>query len=452
VNGATLATGYVVDAFNADPNPPTLFPKTNFDATTASQFSWTFSDPNGDTQSAYQLEISNASTGVVVLDTGKVLSTSWFRNVAGSTLTNGADYRWRVKTWDALDASSAYSGYGVFTASAGGSVSITNPAADNPEYVITDDIPVTWSVTGTTQSAYRITLYRGATLVSDTGWIASAATSATVTGMLSDELHEIRVQVRNAALVVTNTAVRLVTPSYSTPEKPLITVQPEPEAGYVLIVIENPTPGQPALGFPEDDFDAGIGTWSAGPNAAVTHDTVITHRGAGALRITSTLNGQDPVYGRDYSNFRPVTPGNRYTVRMWVYPSITANIAATIDFFAANYDYITSLSFSQTLPGGQWSQLQATATAPISPVPAAFAVYGPSLAGGVASGAFVVADEMVLTYASDRPDVASNSVLRRAAGTVDAFEVLGTVEPDGTFRDYTATAAINYEYVVRGNA
>jgi hypothetical protein len=79
-------------------------------------------------------------------------------------------------------------------------------------------------------------------------------------------------------------------------------------------------------------------------------------------------------------------------------------------------------------------------------------VYGPSISGGPVSGSYCIVDEVTLGAASDRPEVDENEILRRAAGTDDPFEVIGYAEPDGTFRDYTATAGINYEYVVRGNA
>jgi hypothetical protein len=449
INAGVLASVYYVDVMNASPNPPTLTPKANFDASNAQTFAWTFSDPNGDTQSAYQLEISNASTGVVALDTGKVLSATWSRNVAGSTLTNAVDYRWRVKTWDSQDSASDYSSYGVFSTSSGGTVTITNPAVDNPPYIITDDIPVTWSVSGTTQSAYRILLYRGATLVSDTGWIASAAVTATVAGMLSDQTHEIRIQVRNAALVVTNTAVRLVTPSYSTPEKPVITVQPEPEAGYVLVVIDNPPPGAPSAGIPEDDFESGVGTWQAGAGGSIAAEATTVHRGSGAVRLTATTGGVDPVFARDYGNFRAILPSTRYTARMWVWVNANTNVSGTIDWFDATYAYLSSSSFNVAVLASTWTQIQVTGT---SPGTATLAVYGPSMTGAVPAGRYLILDEVAMGNASDRPDVASNSILRRVAGTLDAFEIIGEAEPDGTFRDYTATASINYEYVVRGNA
>lgn len=447
VNGSTYATGYVVDHFNAAP-AATISPKANFDASADALFGWFFTDPNGDSQSAYQLEISRVSDGVVVLDTGKVTSTTSNRTVAGGTISNGQDYRWRVKVWDSEDAASEWSAYGTFTAVAGGTVTITSPAADNPLDIITDDIPITWSVTGTTQAAYRIWLYRGTTLVSDTNWIASTATSATVSGMLSDQTHEIRVQVRNASAVGTNTASRFLTPSFSTPEAPLATVQPNPSEGYVRIVIENPAPGQPALEIPEDGFESGIGTWQTDTGSTVGTSTD-AHRGTGALLLTATTGGIDPIYTRDWGNFREILPNTRYMARMWVKCNAATTVSATIDWADETFAYISSSAFSVAVPADEWTLIQVTGTSPSN---AGLATYGPSMTGGVPAGRTLLLDEVTFGYASDRPDVSRNLILRRAAGTTDPYEVLGEAEPDGTFRDYTATAAINYEYVVRGDA
>lgn len=449
-NGATHGTWYAVDTFNIAPTKPTTTPKANFDATTAQTFAWTFNDPNpGDTQSAYRLEIERIDNGVVALDTGKVASTTPERNVAGGTLTNGIDYRWRVRTWDAQDEASPASNWATFSTSAGGNVTITSPATDNPLDLITDDLTISWSASGTVQAAYRVWLYRGDTLVSDTGWVASTATSHTVSGMLSDVEHTVQVRLRNASNTTTNLASRLLTPSYSTPEKPIITATPVPGDGYVLLSVENPAPGAPALGFAEYDFDTDTENFTPGPNTTVSHETTTVHRGAGALRMTSALDGQDPVYARGYDDPAPVVPGQRYTVRMWVWRSVAGPVSAAIDWNGAS-GYMATSSYGQEIPGGTWVSIQATGTAPEGAVAA---TYGASLTGGAAAGTYLLVDELVLTGASDRPDVARNEILRRPVSEPGgAWEVIGETGPDGTFRDYTAAAGVRYHYIARGQA
>jgi hypothetical protein len=398
------------------------------------------------------LEISNASTGVVALDTGKVASATESRNVAGGTIANGADYRWRVRTYDAADVVSPWSEYGLFSTSAGGTVTITSPAIDFPPSLITDDLPITWSASGTTQAAYRVWLYRGATLVSDTNWIASTATTHTVAGMLSDQNHEIRVRVRNASNVETNTAVRNVKPSFATPEAPVPAVTAFPESGYILVTVDNPAPGAPALGTAEESFESGLATWTGFANSApapgsLTVDTTYFHQGTQAARITAGSGGLTQIYARPSATLFPVIAGTRYTARMWVRASTSRNVSAAIDWYDSAPDYVDTSIQAYPVTAGEWYRIEVTGTAPED----GFAAFGPT-AGTPANGEYVTFDEAVLTIASDRPDVSSNDILRRVNGSSGVWEVVGTADPDGTFRDYTATAGVTYEYRVRGQA
>lgn len=236
---------YVVDLLNLPPNAPALTPRGNYDATQAATFAWTFSDPNsGDTQTAYQLQIDNATTLANVVDTGKVTSTTSSRNVTGGTLTNGVSYRWRVRTYDTSDAVGAWSGYGFFSTSATGTVNITQPATDNPAGVNLDSYTVQWSVSGMTQAAYKVRLIRtsNSTVHTDTGWVTSTATSRLLTGLLSGVEYRIEVTVRNSGAVESNTATRLITATFDAPETPIITVSDVPSGGYILIEINNPLP------------------------------------------------------------------------------------------------------------------------------------------------------------------------------------------------------------------
>lgn len=245
-SGGALSTVYVLDAYNVAPTEPTLTARGNFDATASAVLSWTFNDPNlpSDGQTAYQLQIVRVSDVVVVVDTGKVTSTTSSRTLAANTLTNGVAYQWRVRTYDQGDLVSPWSPYGSFSTGAGGTVTITSPAADNPPGIITDDLDVSWSVSGTTQAQFRVWVTRddtGAT-IHDSFLATGTQTTWHVTSMVSDVQHTIHVMVWNASSVASNEATRKVTPSYGTPDKPSVAVSVEQASGYVLVTTINPAP------------------------------------------------------------------------------------------------------------------------------------------------------------------------------------------------------------------
>jgi hypothetical protein len=450
ITGTTRATVMQLDTFNLAPTAPTLTTKANYDATTASTFSWTFNDPNaGDTQSAYQFIIERVDTGATVVDTGKVVSTTASRNVTASTLTNGLSYRWKVRTYDALDFVSPYSGYGTFSTATGGTVTITTPATDNMLGVVTSSIPIAWSVAGTTQAAYRVWLYRGATLVSDTNWVTSTATTLTVTGMTSDTVHTIQVQVRNGAAVVSGVGSRLVTPSFATPEVPLVTVSVVPLGGYTEVSVDNPPPGLPASGSAEWNFEVAgdVMSWvMAGGTRA--HSTAQAHRGTGTLLMT--VSGTPTLaFIRNPTNRVAVVAGARYTARMWVYCSVARTVGAGIDWYTAGGVYVSSTVAEVAVPATTWTAILATGAAPAT---ATLAEFGPSMPLSPPNGTLLYVDELVLTGASDRPEVITNQILRRKVGDAGGWEVVGTCGTDGTFRDYQAASGVLYHYKARGNS
>lgn len=190
--------------------------------------------------------------GVAAISRGLVLAlgpaghtaTNSSHVLPADTLANTRSYQWRVRTWDSEDEASPWSAYGTFSTAAGGTVTVTDPASDNPAGVITDNYVITWSVSGTTQAAYRVRLYRTDTevLLSDTGWVTSTDTTYDVTGMLTGVEHRIEVQARNAGLVESAAGSRLITPDFGSPETPTIVVTAHGSAGYVSVAVTNPAP------------------------------------------------------------------------------------------------------------------------------------------------------------------------------------------------------------------
>lgn len=251
INGAGNAAGtqslstYVNNTGNVAPTAPSLNSKTVFDRDTTQTFTWSFGDPNIlDAQSAYELEIYRVDTGASVLDTGKVSSTASSYTLPTGTLDNDLQFRWQVRTWDVLDTAGSFSNFSTFRTSDAGTVAITSPAADYPVSDLNyQDITWTWTHTGpATQSRYRVRVYNNATnaLLSDTGWIASSATTHRVTGLQTDLQQRIEVVVESSDGLESTAGVRRVSPSYGLPMTPTFALSSG--EGYIQLSIDNPTP------------------------------------------------------------------------------------------------------------------------------------------------------------------------------------------------------------------
>lgn len=244
-SGGTQSIIFIDDLLNAAPNAPILTTKVNYDASVAGLFEWTFSDPNvGDTQTAFQMQIYRVSDDALIVDTNKVTSSNEFFSVSGGSLVNNEGYRWRVRTWDNDDEVGPYSEFSNFNTSSTGIVNITFPSVDNDPNIITAAFTMTWTVTNTTQTQYRVWIYStlDESLVSDTGWLVSTATSHQISGLNSDVEYRIELRIRNSGLVESNTATVLVTPSYNRPEIPTVVVEPFASQGFIRISVNNPEP------------------------------------------------------------------------------------------------------------------------------------------------------------------------------------------------------------------
>ena len=240
--GGAHSVVYVVDGVNLAPTAPTLTSHANFDADVETTFAWTFNDPSsGDTQGAYQLQI-NTSLGVSAYDTTKTTSGTSQATLPASTISNDADWQWRVKCWDSADAEGEWSTYDTFSTSSTGTLTITDPAADNPALNVAS-YTVVWTVAGATQDHYRVVVVdtTDSSTVNDTGWVAGSATSYEVTAMATDVQYRVEVTAQDSG-VDTNTDTVLITPDYSDPPAPTITVTGSDAGAYILVAVTNPAP------------------------------------------------------------------------------------------------------------------------------------------------------------------------------------------------------------------
>lgn len=245
-SGAVSTSGAYTTIGNVVPSAPALTTRPNFDATSAATFTWAFGDVNPlDKQTAYQLEISRVSDSVVVYDSGKVVSAVSSATVAANVLANAVNYRWRVRTYDTIDAVGTWSGYGTFTTAATGTLTITDPATDNLAGVETSAYTVSWLYVqsgGATQAQRRVRVIRtsDSAVISDTTMQVNTTPYQSITGMESGKEYRIEVSLVNSGAISVPVVSRLITPYYSEPMTPTLVVSPKDS--YVEIAITNPTP------------------------------------------------------------------------------------------------------------------------------------------------------------------------------------------------------------------
>ena len=448
-----LTTDYYVDSFNLAPTAPTLTPKANFDADDDADFEWTFNDPNvSDTQSAYELDI-NTSAGVDELDTDWVSSSASLYTLSASTIANEGAYQWRVRTKDETGTPGPWSEYLTFQTSASGTVTITSPDTDNPDDAITSDYIIEWSVAGTTQVDYRVIVTRvddSSTLL-DTGWVASEDTSYTVSGMLSDIQYEVSVAVRNGASVESGAGTRLITPSYSAPEAPTVTVIADDDGGYILVVAENPATGTVELGTSADGFEDGVTGYDT-TNCSFEQTSAYAAEGDYAALLTVTSASIAATVYVDATGLIEITGGDRYTVSCQAYAAASAdNVAEAITWYDATSAELSSTSAATSLPASVWTECSYTASAPTS---AAYAAPGIVVASPSAEQAVYI-DELLFSVASDRPTPIGNEVHRRRADGTGSTIVIADEDDvglDGSWYDYTAATRVAYEYRIRAIA
>lgn len=179
---------------NTAPNTPTLVDPTGGEivSSTTPTLDWTHSDPDGDAQSAYQLQYAtNSAFSAGLVDTGTVVSaTSAYTTAA---LTRGTTYYWRVKTRDAGLLWSGWSATGSFKIASLPTATVTSPGTDTtaPLYYdagsdTTPKFNPSWTFTcadGGTQTGASVKVYDAAgTTLLHTHAHSGSATSAQISG------------------------------------------------------------------------------------------------------------------------------------------------------------------------------------------------------------------------------------------------------------------------------
>lgn len=211
-------------------------------------FDWVFTDPSPvDVQTAFQIIVERASDGLVVLDTGKVLSPISAHTAAINPIYEEVPLRWKIRLWDSDDAVGNYSSYQLFTPASMPTVSISAPTEGS---TVTSPAPsVAWAfgaAGGRPQHSYRIWFedLLGVTIPgSDTGWTVSTDTAYDygLAFLENEEDYVVHVAVRDtAALEAEDT--NSFTAQWIPPVAPLpVTVNSAgyETSGYVSITWDN---------------------------------------------------------------------------------------------------------------------------------------------------------------------------------------------------------------------
>ncbi len=179
-NDATYKPQLIV-TYSLPPTSPTdLSPGASavFDATAGKQFTATHNDPDGDAMAAYQIEVYNNTTGVLVTDTGWVTATQFAHTFAAATFANGTTYKWRARTKDSYGVVGAWSDYVVFSCSAVPTCSVTSPTSGETKTTRTFTATHSYSSAGGyAQASYQYVFKQGGITVLDSGVISGIATS-----------------------------------------------------------------------------------------------------------------------------------------------------------------------------------------------------------------------------------------------------------------------------------
>jgi hypothetical protein len=203
-------------------------------------FSWLFTDTSPlDVQTAYQIVVENNATGAVVLDTGKVASSSLSGNHAIPAGSKDVKLRWKIKLWDTDDVAGNYSSYQLFTVSDPPVVTITSPTAGGS--LTTGQPTITWTNDGSTVQASRrvvITRVLDGVVVADSGLANTSVLSYTTPTVVLENTLSYTVSVTvTDQYGMTSTTTHTFTTTYQAPDVVFFSVDETQvdTAGPVLI-------------------------------------------------------------------------------------------------------------------------------------------------------------------------------------------------------------------------
>lgn len=163
-----------------------------------------------------------------------------------------------------------------------------------------------------------------------------------------------------------------------------------------------PEVGVPAQVISGKFEDGTVDGW-APSGGTLAYSTAHVYQGTGAARLTT--NGGVQAYFRPdgLANSPTVVPGRDYrtTTRLYSVSSLP-EVAAAIDWFDADVNYLSTSYGATALTGGAWTEVEVTGTAPVG---AAYANYGPTVADSAPAGSQVWADHVTFEDMSPPVDL-----------------------------------------------
>jgi hypothetical protein len=154
-------------------------------------FSWTYQDPDGDTQSQYEIDVGTSLDGNDVWNPSAFSGAETSRIYSGSPLSLCITYHIRVRVYDGFEWSNWIRG--TFKIIGNPPNSPTNPLCEgqtNPTNIITFTPTLSWTFsdpdTGDSQTAYQLQVSTGVdgsgTILWDTGKTSSSSSSVAYSG------------------------------------------------------------------------------------------------------------------------------------------------------------------------------------------------------------------------------------------------------------------------------
>lgn len=179
-----------------------------------------------------------------------------------------------------------------------------------------------------------------------------------------------------------------------------------------------------ALGTVDGSFETGVTGWTA-TACTLVQSSDFAYRGSFSGLITVTGSPTQSFVRPDTTHDATVTVGQSYRCSLWVYSVAGySNVTAAIDWRTSAHAAIsTSASAVTVVPAGVWTLISVTAAAPAT---AAFARFGPTIAGSPPTGTAVYLDDVFFVATSSYLTSPQSFTVARSVNGVVKAQTPGT--------------------------